>query len=195
MLRNALTMLLWFLLLTSIAGMSLLILHSNSFAQELPKEASLTSQVEEFQQTIHSIQYTMGTVGLDIEHATKQTMSFITQELISQKLDYEMQLTKQITAERTLNGVIDYERLIRQRCSQYGCNAALVIQVMYCESTANPHAQNYVYYGLFQHDINEWPARAARYGVPGAPITDAYAQIHVTTQMFAQGFHNLWSCA
>jgi hypothetical protein len=88
----------------------------------------------------------------------------------------------------------EFEQLIIQKCSEYGCSADQVIRVMYCESSGNQYANSGWYMGLFQQDKKFWPARAASYGHAGADIFDAYAQIEVATKMFSLGMGSHWGC-
>ena len=96
----------------------------------------------------------------------------------------------------------DVQSIIVKWANHYGVNAQHMLNIARCESTFNPNARNYDYtapgagnpIGLFQHVEGYWPARAAKYGVPGASIYDADAQARVTAAMFADGQAGLWEC-
>jgi hypothetical protein len=133
-----------------------------------------------------------------------RTYSFIEEQLDdaeSQKLE-ELREAKRRAEEEERRRLLQikpqsaayYENLIVQKCAQFGCNSSQVIRIMYCESTANPHATNGRYQGLFQHDSHAWPTRASIYGVPGSNVLSGDAQVHVTAQMFANGLSYLWEC-
>ncbi len=57
-----------------------------------------------------------------------------------------------------------------------------------CESHLNPTAHSGWYRGLFQHDPEAWPRRAALAGLPGADIDDPVANAQVTAWMAASGY-------
>lgn len=96
----------------------------------------------------------------------------------------------------------DVQSIIVKWANHYGVNAQHMLNIARCESTFNPNARNPSYsagaagnpVGLFQHVEGYWPARAAKYGVPGASIYDADAQARVTAAMFADGQAHLWEC-
>lgn len=90
----------------------------------------------------------------------------------------------------------DFETAIREKCAQYGCNAALVISVMYCESGGRPNASNGgTYIGLFQFLPSTFTANAKRIGITSPNIWDPYQQIDVATWMFSRGQERQWpSC-
>lgn len=75
-----------------------------------------------------------------------------------------------------------------------GIDAGRVARIAKCESGFNPQASNGYHQGLFQHDPQYWPARAANYGFAGAAITDVEAQIAVSTGMMAEGGWYHWEC-
>lgn len=75
-----------------------------------------------------------------------------------------------------------------------GIDANRVARIAKCESGFNPQADSGYYKGLFQHDPNYWPARAAKYGQAGASIFDPEAQIIVSTAMMAEGGWSHWGC-
>lgn len=75
-----------------------------------------------------------------------------------------------------------------------GIDANRVAGIAKCESGFNPMADSGYYKGLFQHDPNYWPARAAKYGFAGASIFDVDAQIGVSTSMMAGGGWSHWGC-
>jgi hypothetical protein len=83
----------------------------------------------------------------------------------------------------------------------YGVSAPQLLRVADCESDYNPSVVSTFVVegvhpmGLFQHLPTYWPARAARYGVPGASIFDAEAQAKVTAAMFRDGQSDLWACS
>lgn len=75
-----------------------------------------------------------------------------------------------------------------------GLDATKVARIAKCESGFNPMAGNGRYQGLFQHDSSAWANRATKYGVPGASIYDAEAQIVVSTGMMASSGYGAWEC-
>lgn len=75
-----------------------------------------------------------------------------------------------------------------------GIDGNRVAAIAKCESGFNPNADSGYYKGLFQHDPNYWPARAAKYGFSGASIYDVDAQIGVSTSMMAAGGWSHWGC-
>lgn len=84
--------------------------------------------------------------------------------------------------------------MIRQQAALRGLDPEKVVRIARCESTFNPQARNGIYQGLFQHHAGYWPARAKKYGVAGASIFDAQAQIIVTTSMMADVGYGPWEC-
>lgn len=96
----------------------------------------------------------------------------------------------------------DVQSIIVKWANHYGVSAQHMLNIARCESTFDPNARNTSYsagaagnpVGLFQHVEGYWPARAAKYGVPGASIYDADAQARVTAAMFADGQAHLWEC-
>lgn len=131
-----------------------------------------------------------------VEYATTDKLIDLLASSFNSKID-ELERKDQEIAfikSRTLTSPAQYEAKIREKCAIYGCNSAQLIRVMYCESKANPRASNGINMGLFQQDYRFWAGRAAKYGLQGADIFDPYAQIHVATQMFAQGMASHWTC-
>lgn len=94
----------------------------------------------------------------------------------------------------------DIENIVRQAARQHGIDEDYFVKIARCESTLNPNSVNYNYNengypsGLFQHLSGYWPARAAKYGYPGASVFDATANANVTAAMFAEGQSGLWEC-
>lgn len=92
------------------------------------------------------------------------------------------------------------EQIVRDAAIRYGQNPDYMVKIAMCESTLNPNsvARNIIDgghpSGLFQHVTTYWPARAAKYGYPGASVFDAVANANVTAQMFRDGHQNLWEC-
>ncbi|MNX50144.1 Transglycosylase-like domain protein [compost metagenome] len=84
--------------------------------------------------------------------------------------------------------------MINTYSAQHGLDANKVARIAKCESTFNPNATNGIYQGLFQHHSGYWPARATKYGAPGASIFDAAAQVKVTTAMMAEVGYGPWEC-
>lgn len=122
------------------------------------------------------------------------TFGFIIEDIEETKLE---KLQTLALYNRELWNIVTYQQLeeqIVQKCAQFGCDPSVLIRVMSCESRGNIYATNGRYKGLFQHDAYYWPGRAIKYGVGGADIYDPYAQIHVSSQMFAQGLAYLWHC-
>jgi hypothetical protein len=81
-----------------------------------------------------------------------------------------------------------YERVIYDACAYYGCDAAWLIDVMYCESggdhgAVGPNGER----GIFQfHPNGEWPY-AAWYS--------AEQQIWLAAELFSEGRSDAWVCA
>lgn len=98
--------------------------------------------------------------------------------------------------------VTDVEAIVREAARKYGINEDYFVKIAKCESSLNPNAINYNYSengkdypaGTFQHLQNYWPARAAKYGHPGASVFDPIANAEVTAQMFRDGLQHLWEC-
>lgn len=93
-----------------------------------------------------------------------------------------------------LKTTYDYEDLIRLQCEKLNCDATQIIRIMYCESRGLPDATNGIYKGLFQHHDRYWIDRAKKYGLAGYDVYDPFAQIIVTTNMFADGLWYHWHC-
>jgi hypothetical protein len=80
--------------------------------------------------------------------------------------------------------------------------AATMIRIADCESDFNPLARNPHYYvpgygnpvGLFQHVEGYWPARAVKYGWPGASVFDPVANANVRAAMMATEGTSAWEC-
>ncbi|QQG51134.1 MAG: DUF348 domain-containing protein [Candidatus Saccharibacteria bacterium] len=83
---------------------------------------------------------------------------------------------------------------IRSAAAAKGIDAQRVLLIARCESGFNPRSDSGFYKGLFQHDPNYWPSRAARYGFAGASYFDVDAQIGVSTSMMAGGGWSHWGC-
>ena len=104
-------------------------------------------------------------------------------------------------AQSTQPVVGSIQAIIVKWANFYGVNADTLLRIAKCESGFNPNAVNRNYSvsgthpsGLFQHVAVYWPARAARYGVPGASVFDADANARVTAGMFRDGQASAWEC-
>ncbi|MEX0932191.1 MAG: ubiquitin-like domain-containing protein [Candidatus Saccharimonadales bacterium] len=92
------------------------------------------------------------------------------------------------------------ELIVRQVAIKYGINPDHFVRIAMCESGLNPNAVNYGYYsnghpsGLFQHISGYWPARASKYGYPGASVFNAEANANVSAAMWVDGQSHLWEC-
>lgn len=66
----------------------------------------------------------------------------------------------------------------------YDMDPAPFLSVADCESHGDPEAYNPAgpYTGIFQYLESTWLSSSATYDHAGAPVTDGYAQIHVTVQ-------------
>jgi hypothetical protein len=81
-------------------------------------------------------------------------------------------------------------------------SASTMLRIARCESSFNPLARNPHYtvpgygnpVGLFQHVEGYWPARAAKYGYPGASVFDPVANANVTAAMMANEGTSAWEC-
>lgn len=129
-----------------------------------------------------------------VQASEAPTFSFVIEDI--EKIEFQRVLTLQEQRRQLWSSATPalIEQTITEQCAAVGCDATQVIRVMYCESKANTYATNGRYQGLFQHDVYYWDMRASKYGVPGTSIFDPYAQIHVSTRMFAEGFSYLWQC-
>lgn len=94
----------------------------------------------------------------------------------------------------TLTSIDDYENLIKSECKKLQCDATQIIRIMHCESKGLPYATNGIYKGLFQHHAGFWIERSKKYGLAGHDVYDPFAQIIVTTNMFADGLWYHWKC-
>lgn len=120
-----------------------------------------------------------------------------------------------VPQEKTVAPVVavdSVEGIVRAAARKYGISEDYFVSVAKCESTYNPGNVNYGYWedqygkamglggvkyhpsGLFQHLTNYWPARATKYGYPGASVFNAEANANVTAAMFAEGHQRLWEC-
>lgn len=94
----------------------------------------------------------------------------------------------------------EVETIVRDAARKHGLNEDHFVAIANCESSMRPDAVNYDYYdnghpsGTFQHLSGYWPARAAKYGYPGASVFDAEANANVTAAMMAKGLGSLWEC-
>lgn len=93
------------------------------------------------------------------------------------------------------------QEIIVKWANYYGVDPNMLLRIAKCESGFNPNAINRNYSvngthpsGLFQHVAVYWPARAAKYGVPGASVFDADANARVTAGMFRDGQASAWEC-
>lgn len=178
-----------------IIAFSLILLERQTLAEnrgtEVIPKIEISNRVDE------STKLIVTETGLVQDLATKTSViaiDFMKNGVQTEKANRKASFIKKLRAERTLVSTADYERMIRQKCAQFGCNSQQIIRVMYCESSGNKYAQNGRYFGLFQHDQHAWASRTSRYGVPGASIFDPYAQIVVSTRMFSEGMASAWSC-
>ncbi|MDH3308727.1 MAG: hypothetical protein OEO77_14590 [Acidimicrobiia bacterium] len=76
-----------------------------------------------------------------------------------------------------------------------GGDVETALRVARCESSLNPNAYNPAgpgYGGLFQHDANAWPNRAAAAGWGGASIFDPYANSAVAAWLVSQSGWSPW---
>lgn len=92
------------------------------------------------------------------------------------------------------------QAIIVAAANKYGVSASKMLRMASCESSYNPGeiASNFIDgghpAGLFQHVTTYWPARAAKYGWPGASVFNAKANAEVTAQMLRDGLGGLWEC-
>jgi hypothetical protein len=86
-------------------------------------------------------------------------------------------------------------QMIRSLAIRYRLDAAKAISVAECESGLNPRAYSPPYGGVYQHDTNRWPKRAATYGHEGESVFDAYANVDVALQMARASGWGAWGCA
>lgn len=90
----------------------------------------------------------------------------------------------------TIHGVTPSEELQRHLYAKLtergiGWYMPYAVCQIWQESRWNPKATNGRDHGLCQQKGIYWDGRAAAYGIPGASIWDAYAQLHVYTAMMA----------
>jgi hypothetical protein len=69
------------------------------------------------------------------------------------------------------------------------------VMVARCESGLDPGTVYYGHYGVFQHMLEYWPARATAYGFDGASPLNGRANIIVSIRMVHVGGWGPWSCA
>lgn len=98
------------------------------------------------------------------------------------------------------------EQIIIDAANAHGVSAADMLRIGRCESHYNAQSVNYGYtayvngvsfghpMGLFQHVEGFWPARAAKYGYPGASVLDPFANANVTAAMVAVEGWGAWEC-
>ena len=86
-------------------------------------------------------------------------------------------------------------QMIRSLATRYRIDVAQAISVAECESGLNPKAYSPPYGGVYQHDMNRWPKRAATYGHEGESVFDAYANVDVALQMVRASGWGAWGCA
>jgi soluble lytic murein transglycosylase-like protein len=100
-----------------------------------------------------------------------------------------------IVPNAPVNG--DFESMIRYWCGKLGCNADLLIRVMYCESGGRSNAVNKGgsgASGLLQFMPGTFYANARRAGIVNADIWNPEHQIHTAAYMFSIGQEGQWSC-
>ncbi len=96
----------------------------------------------------------------------------------------------------------DIRGIIIAAANAHGISADMMLRIAQCESGMNPNARNTNYYapgygnpvGLFQHVEGYWPARASKYGYPGASVFDPVANANVTAAMMRAEGTSAWEC-
>lgn len=96
----------------------------------------------------------------------------------------------------------DIPSIIIAAANAHGINANMMLRIARCESGFNPLARNRNYragsygnpVGLFQHVEGYWPARANKYGYPGASVFDPVANANVTAAMMKAEGLGAWEC-
>jgi hypothetical protein len=87
-------------------------------------------------------------------------------------------------------------QMIQSLATRYRLDVTQAISVAECESGLNPKSYSPPYAGVYQHDENRWPKRAATYGHEGASVFDPYANIDVALQMARASGWGAWAnCA
>jgi hypothetical protein len=87
--------------------------------------------------------------------------------------------------------------MVRGLARRHGVSVTTALRVAACESGFNPRAYSPAgpYVGIYQQDADLWPARARRYGHPGASPFDPYANIDVSLRMARAVGWGHWGCA
>jgi hypothetical protein len=86
-------------------------------------------------------------------------------------------------------------QMIRSLAIRYRLDPSTAISIAECESHLNPKAYSPPYGGVYQHDMNRWPKRAATYGHEGESVFDAYANVDVALRMARASGWGAWGCA
>jgi hypothetical protein len=91
----------------------------------------------------------------------------------------------------------DVQGMIRGLARRYGVDVNMALRVARCESGFNPRAYSSAgpYGGIYQHDVDLWPRRAAHFGHRGASVFDAFSNIDVSLRMVRAGGWGHWGCA
>lgn len=112
--------------------------------------------------------------------------------VIETKADTQSIQTPKVDGFRvyTIHGVTPSEELQRHLYAklterEIGWYMPYAVCQIWQESRWNPKSSNGRDHGLTQQKGIYWDGRAAAYGIPGADIWDAYAQLHVYTAMMA----------
>lgn len=94
-------------------------------------------------------------------------------------------------------GPAHVERLIRCAARTWPVPGGpdYAVSVARCESGLDPSTVYYGHYGVFQHVLRYWPARATAYGFDGWSPLNGRANILVSIRMAHVGGWGPWSCA
>jgi hypothetical protein len=95
------------------------------------------------------------------------------------------------------DGTAAVERLIRCAARTWPVPGGpdYAVMVARCESGLDPRTVYFGHYGVFQHMLGYWPARATAYGFDGASPLNGRANIIVSVRMAHVGGWGPWSCA
>lgn len=183
-----------------VAGMSISVWRNG--VQTVTQEEAIAMPVEQVKDQDREVGYKqVKTVGKPGKKQVTYEINMQNGVEVSRRVIQEVQTlapVKQIEAvgvkRPPVAGPAEILAKINAASAAKGIDANRVAGIAKCESGFNPMADSGYYKGLFQHDPNYWPARAAKYGFAGASIFDVDAQIGVSTSMMAGGGWSHWGC-
>jgi hypothetical protein len=86
--------------------------------------------------------------------------------------------------------------MIKSLARRYRVGVRTAVRVARCESRFRPRAYNPAgpYGGVYQQDMDYWPARARKYGHRGESVFDAHANVDVSLRMARDAGWGHWGC-